>query len=123
MRKILKPAKVFWTKQHSLPSPILEELQTEVFEHPKIKAVLETLMTLSVETRLQILFALSRKNWVCVGDLAAVLRLNISAVSHQLRLLREQKLVQNRRNKKVVYYSLSNQLPRLIEEILQEAAS
>ena len=46
---------------------------------------------------------------LCVCDLAAVLKLSQSAVSHQLRLLRGMRLVRPRRDGRVVFYSLDDQ--------------
>ena len=58
-------------------------------------------------TRVRILKALSFEE-LCVCDLAAVLDLTQSAVSHQLRLLRAARLVKYRKDGKVVYYSLDD---------------
>ena len=45
---------------------------------------------------------------MCVGDIAALLSMGQSAISHQLRLLRSSGLVRSRRNGKTVYYSLAD---------------
>jgi len=58
-------------------------------------------------TRVRMLKALSIQE-LCVCDLAAVLDLTQSAVSHQLRLLRGARLVKYRKDGKVVYYSLDD---------------
>lgn len=58
-------------------------------------------------TRIRILSALS-VNELCVCDICSVLNMTKSAVSHQLRILRQTKLVKNRRNGKEVYYSLDD---------------
>ncbi len=58
-------------------------------------------------TRLRLVIAL-RDQEMCVCDLAATLRLSESAVSHQLRRLREQALVRTRREGQVVYYALDD---------------
>ena len=58
-------------------------------------------------TRLKILWALSREP-MCVCDLAVLLGTTKSAVSHQLKLLRLAKLVQNEKQGKNVYYSLAD---------------
>src|SRR2546426_5570941 len=55
-------------------------------------------------SRLKILHCVSQGD-VCVCDLSAVLGMNVSAVSHQLRLLRTLNLVKPRREGRVVYYS------------------
>lgn len=56
-------------------------------------------------TRLRIIYALMNQE-LCVCDLAAVAEVSKSAVSHQLRLLRQQLLVKYRREGKMLYYSL-----------------
>jgi DNA-binding transcriptional ArsR family regulator len=56
-------------------------------------------------TRLKIVDAL-RLGELCVCDLAAVLGMSVSAISHQLRLLRASRLVRGRRMGKIVLYSL-----------------
>ena len=56
-------------------------------------------------TRLKILWALSCED-MCVCDLAALLGMSVSAISHQLRSLRLAKLVKFNKQGKVVYYSL-----------------
>lgn len=59
-------------------------------------------------TRLKILKALMISE-MCVCDLTALLKMNQSAVSHQLKLLRQSKLVKYRRDGKVIYYSLDDE--------------
>ena len=59
-------------------------------------------------TRFRILWALDRHE-MCVCDLAAVLEMSKSAVSHQLRRLRESKLVTARREGKMVFYAVADQ--------------
>jgi len=59
-------------------------------------------------TRTKLLFALGMEE-LCVGDLAALLGLSPSAVSHQLRLLRHLRLVRFRREGKVTYYALDDE--------------
>lgn len=58
-------------------------------------------------TRIKVLFALFESE-LCVGDIAQVLGLSQSAVSHQLRILKQSKLVKFRREGKTVYYSLDD---------------
>lgn len=64
-------------------------------------------------TRLRILHALGISE-LCVGDLATLVGMSLSAVSHQLRLLRAAKLVTSRRDGKAVLYSLSDDHVRMI---------
>ncbi len=58
-------------------------------------------------TRIRILSALLI-NELCVCDICSLLNMTKSAVSHQLRILRQSKLVKNRRNGKEIYYSLDD---------------
>lgn len=58
-------------------------------------------------TRIRILFVLSSAE-VCVCDLAKVLNMTQSAISHQLRILKQNKLVKSRREGKSIFYSLSD---------------
>ncbi len=68
----------------------------------------DVFQVMSDSNRLKILHCLS-ENEVCVCDLSAVLGLSVSAVSHQLRLLRAMRLVTSRREGKNVYYSLEDE--------------
>ena len=58
-------------------------------------------------TRFQILAALDQGE-LCVCDLSSLLNMSVSAVSHQLRRLRESKLVTARRDGKMVYYTIAD---------------
>ena len=58
-------------------------------------------------TRIRILCALLQAE-VCVCDLAELLGMSQSAISHQLRVLKQMKLVKNRREGKTVFYSLAD---------------
>ena len=59
-------------------------------------------------TRVKILYALLESE-LCVCDIAKLMEVTQSAVSHQLRVLKANKLVKFRREGKVVYYSLADQ--------------
>ncbi len=58
-------------------------------------------------TRVKILYALD-KSQLCVCDISAILGMSVSAVSHQLRTLREADLVRSTRQGKIIYYSLAD---------------
>ena len=64
-------------------------------------------------SRLKILFALFEAE-VCVCDLAEALNMTQSAVSHQLKILKQAKLVASRREGKSIYYSLADNHVRTI---------
>ena len=67
-------------------------------------------------TRIKILYALLQTE-MCVCDIANVLNASQSAISHQLRLLKQMKLVKFRRERKTIFYSLSD---NHIENILNQ---
>ncbi|MDD2981288.1 MAG: metalloregulator ArsR/SmtB family transcription factor [Hespellia sp.] len=58
-------------------------------------------------TRIKILYALSEGE-LCVGDIAQILNLSQSSVSHQLRILKDSKLVRFRREGKSIFYTLDD---------------
>ena len=64
-------------------------------------------------TRIKILYAL-HENELCVQDIAGAVQLSQSAVSHQLRVLKDTKLVRFRRDGKTVYYALDDDHVRSI---------
>jgi len=64
-------------------------------------------------TRVRILYALFTKE-LCVGDLAELLGLTQTAVSHQLRILRTSKLIKSRKTGRNVFYSLADDHVRTI---------
>lgn len=76
--------------------------------NPDIFALAETFKALSDATRVKIIFSLSKKE-LCVHDLANLLGMSVSAISHQLRILRNMKLVKFRKQGKKVYYSLDDE--------------
>ena len=90
---------------------------------PEIEALSQTFKALGDGSRLKILWALERHE-MCVCDLAALLEITESAVSHQLRLLRTLRLVRNRREGTILYYSLADmhvaQLVRIALEHVSE---
>lgn len=56
-------------------------------------------------TRLKILYVLGKQS-LCVCDISELLEMTLSAISHQLKILREAKLVETKREGKVIFYSL-----------------
>ena len=64
-------------------------------------------------TRIRILFVLFEAE-VCVCDLAQVLQMTQSAISHQLKILKQNKLVKSRREGKSIFYSLADDHVRTI---------
>ncbi len=89
--------------------------KSEAIPERELDRMAQTYKMLGDPTRLKILMAL-RENEMCVCDLAAFTGLTESAVSHQLRRLRDLFLVKNRREGQVLYYSLDdNHVTELLE--------
>ncbi len=85
----------------------------------EILSLAETFRTLGDPTRVKILQALSVEE-LCVCDLAKLLGISESATSHQLRVLRSQKLVRYRKEGKMAFYSLDDaHIDGLMKEALR----
>jgi ArsR family transcriptional regulator len=80
-------------------------LKTLLLGDESASALAETFKVLGDPTRVRILDALSRSE-VPVCDLAGMLGVTQSAVSHQLRLLRSMRLVRSRRDGRHIYYAI-----------------
>lgn len=100
-------------------SPEIQPVKPELLDAPSVTALAETFKVLGDVTRVRILDAISRTE-LCVGDIAELLGLSESAVSHQLRLLRGMRLVRPRRAGQMIFYALDDQhIVRLFDEGLE----
>lgn len=82
-------------------------LKRKMPKDEELNRLCEAFGILSDSTRIKIIFALSRKE-LCVCDISNLLNVSISAVSHQLRVLRNSRLVKYRKQGKMVFYSLDD---------------
>lgn len=85
----------------------VKKVQKQMISEEFFYDISENFKSMGDKTRLKILYALSKQE-LCVCDLSAVVDMSISLVSHQLRLLRDKKLVKYRKEGKSVYYSLDD---------------
>ena len=104
----------------------VRKLRAELVGADAVQGLAETFSALGDPTRVRILDALSHGE-LCVCDLAAVLGLSQSAVSHQLRLLRTSRLVRPRREGRMMFYSLDDQhiisiFKQTLQHVEEEAA-
>lgn len=84
-----------------------------------LAALAETFKVLGDPTRVRIAWALSREE-LCVCDLAALLGMSQSAVSHSLRALRDLRLVRHRKEGRIAYYALDDEhIASLLHQGLQ----
>ena len=91
--------------------------------HPDVLSDLsEFFKVMGDNTRINLLWALEEEE-LWVGDLAVLLDMTKSAVSHQLRALRQSKLIRARRDGKNIYYSLNDDHVKDILEMALEHIS
>ncbi|AFZ56919.1 helix-turn-helix transcriptional regulator [Anabaena cylindrica FACHB-243] len=91
--------------QSTLDSNILQALPDEILSTEKAQRMAEFFSFLGDANRLRVLSLLANKEF-CVSDLAALLEMSESAVSHQLRNLRVMRLVSYRKQGRNVFYRL-----------------
>lgn len=77
----------------------------------------DVMKTIADPTRLNILYALSI-NEMCVCDLAVLLDMSKSAISHQLKYLRKKNYVTNRKVSTIVYYQNNSEIPKEIMTLI-----
>lgn len=94
-------------EQNKLDSEMLEKLVNNQPPEEVLYEVAELFKVFGDSTRIRILYALFG-NELCVGDIAEVLNMSQSSVSHQLRILKDAKLVKFRREGKSIFYALDD---------------
>lgn len=87
---------------------VVDQVKQTIPTDNSLSKVAELFKVLGDRTRTRILHALFEAE-MCVCDLAYLLGMTQSSISHQLRVLKQAKLVKNRKEGKVVYYSLADQ--------------
>lgn len=91
----------------------LEFVKQELPEESELNRLAELYKVFADTTRIKILYALFEAE-LCVCDIAELLGMTISAISHQLRVLKQAELVRYRREGKTVFYSLADDHVRTI---------
>ena len=91
----------------------LEAIAKKMPQEETLYDLAELFKVFGDSTRIRILYVLFECE-VCVCDLANILQMSQSAISHQLRILKTNKLVKNRREGKSIYYSLADDHVRTI---------
>ena len=97
--------------QHEHPD--MAALQRQMPPEERLDDLAELFKIFGDSTRVKILYALHEAE-MCVCDIATLLCMTQSAISHQLRMLKQTKLVKARRAGKTVYYSLADDHVRTI---------
>lgn len=86
---------------------VIQDVTAHMPEDEKIYDLADFFKVFGDSTRIKILYVLLCSE-MCVCDLAEALHMTQSAISHQLRVLKQMALVKNRRDGKTIYYSLSD---------------
>ncbi len=100
-------------KSKVIHGDIVEKVKKNMKEDETLYELADFFKIFGDTTRIKILSALFISE-MCVCDLAALLNMNQSAVSHQLRILKQARLVKPRKDGKVVYYSLADEHIKMI---------
>ena len=94
-------------EEHEIHLELLKKVQNEMPDEEKLYDLAELFKVFGDSTRIRILFVLFEAE-VCVCDLAEALNMTQSAISHQLKILKNSKLVKCRREGKSMFYSLAD---------------
>ncbi len=92
---------------------LLEAVNEKMPAEEELYDLAELFKVFGDSTRIRILYVLFEAE-VCVCDLAEALHMTQSAISHQLRILKQNKLVKSRREGKSIFYSLADSHVRTI---------
>lgn len=92
---------------------IVDSVTAHMPEEEKLYDLAELFKIFGDSTRVKILYVLFEQE-MCVCDIAELLHMTQSAISHQLRVLKQSRLVKFRREGKTVYYSLADSHVRTI---------
>lgn len=86
---------------------IVKKVQEEMPEEDVLFDLSELFKTFGDSTRIRILYCLFASE-MCVCDIATLLNMTQSAISHQLSILKKSKLIKSRRDGKIIFYSLAD---------------
>ncbi len=84
---------------------IVNDVKEKMIEENTLYDLADLFKIFSDTTRIKILYVLSEHS-MCVCDIATLLNMTVSAVSHQLKILKTAKLVKHKKEGKTVFYSL-----------------
>jgi DNA-binding transcriptional ArsR family regulator len=91
----------------AIDAEAVEAARAEALPEAHLQMIVETFQALADPTRARILYALIQRP-MCVHDLALLVGVSASGVSHQLRLLRDRRLVKSRRDGNTIYYAVDD---------------
>ncbi len=91
----------------AIDAEAVEAARAAALPETHLLLIVETFQALADLTRARILYALTQRP-LCVRDLAILVEVSESAVSHQLRFLRDRRLVKPRRKGNIIYYTVDD---------------
>ena len=92
---------------HAIHEDVVRKVKKQLPKEEQLFDLAELFKVFGDSTRVRIISALLHSE-LCVCDIGALLGMSKSAISHQLRILRQRRLVKNRREGKIVFYSLDD---------------
>ena len=92
-------------ESNAIHEDIINQVSDKMPQQESLSDLAELFKVFGDSTRIRILWVLHEAE-MCVCDIAVLLNMTQSAISHQLRVLKQANLVKNRKEGKVVYYSL-----------------
>lgn len=95
---------------------VVEDVKSKMLDNEFIFEISTFFKILGDNTRVKIIFALDH-NEMCVCDIANVLNMTKSSISHQLSYLKDLNIVKSRKNGKEVYYSLDDEHVKEVFEV------
>lgn len=93
---------------NEIHTELVKQVSDTLPEESRLYDLAELFKTFGDSTRIRILFVLFEAE-VCVCDIAEALHMTQSAISHQLRILKQSKLIKSRREGKSIFYSLADE--------------
>ena len=100
-------------QEHHEHPELLAHVKLDMPDEEDLYDLAELFKVFGDSTRIRMLYVLFESE-MCVCDIAALLNVSQSAISHQLRVLKQARLVRNRRDGKTVYYFLADDHVRAI---------
>ena len=107
------PEQLFAAESAKESEALRERVLTEMPDEESLYDLAELFKVFGDTTRIRILYVLFESE-MCVCDIAEILNMTQSAISHQLRVLKQARLVRNRREGKQIYYFLADDHVRTI---------
>lgn len=86
---------------------VVKSVTAKMLDEDELYDLAEIFKVFGDSTRIKILYVLFESE-MCVCDIAQLLNMNQSAISHQLKILKQNRLVKSRREGKAVFYSLAD---------------